>query len=163
MQVGKFVVLTLAVIALILAIPAAIFIAPITAFAAGHHHQILTLIQLGLTGGGLFGAVTINYLYPVTAVGSLPNPNPQCLVIATVQASAAADTSAVITHNFNYAPGEITSGFPMVVIVPQDGNEITSPWYEASENPNFTVLQKSTTAAGGLAKVFVDRRWSGAR
>jgi len=104
------------------------------------------------------GAVTITYLYPGTvAPPAIPNPLPQNTVIATVSASAAADTSAVITHQFGLANSEITQGFPQVSIIAQDGNEITSPWWEASENPKYTVLQKGTVAAGGLAKVYIQR------
>src|SRR5271156_57976 len=104
------------------------------------------------------GAVTITYLYPGTvAPPAIPSPLPQNTVIATVSASAAADTSAVITHQFALANSEITQGFPQVSIVAQDSNEITSPWFEASENPNYTVLQKGTVAAGGVAKVFIQR------
>jgi hypothetical protein len=104
------------------------------------------------------GAVTITYLYPGTVVPPpVPAPLPQNTVIATVSASAAADTSAVITHMFGLANSEITQGFPQVSIIAQDGNEITSPWWESSESGNYTVLQKGTTAAGGLAKVYIQR------
>lgn len=104
------------------------------------------------------GAVTITYLYPGTvAPPAIPNPLPQSMVIATVVATAAADTSAVITHQFGLSNAEITQGFPRVAIIAQDGNEITSPWWEASENPNYTILQKGTVAIGGLAKVIIDR------
>jgi hypothetical protein len=100
-------------------------------------------------------AVTITYLYPSTTVPTSRLPGN--MLVATVQASAAADTSAVITHQFNFGADAITNGFPMVVLVSQDGNEITSAWYEASEAPNYTILQKGTTAAGGLEKVFIAR------
>jgi|SRR5579871_3536033 len=110
-------------------------------------------------------AVTITYLAPYTTA---PTRNqmigkPNNTVVATVQASAAADTSAVITHDMNISAADITQGFPIVTIVPQDGNEITSPWFEASENPNYTVLQKGTVAASGLAKVFIQRPFSPTR
>jgi propanediol dehydratase large subunit len=100
-------------------------------------------------------AVTITYLYPSASVPTTRTPGN--MVVATIQASAALDTSAVITHQFNFGPDALSSGFPMMVLVPQDGNEITSAWYEASENPNYTILQKNTTAAGGLEKVFLSR------
>jgi hypothetical protein len=98
-------------------------------------------------------AVTINYLYPSTSAATLPNTSAYNMVVATVIATAAADTSAVITHNFNLSAATITQGRPLLVITPEDANSITSPWYEASEAPNYTVLQKSTTAAGGQVKV----------
>jgi hypothetical protein len=104
------------------------------------------------------GAVTINYLWPFTTaptIGQLTN-TPYRTVIATVQASLAADTSAVITHDFNMTAADITQGFPKVDLVYQ-GDETTSPWYEASENPNYTVLQKNTLGAGALTKVIINR------
>jgi hypothetical protein len=110
------------------------------------------------------GAVTINFLYPFTTApttGQMIN-TPYNTVIATVVASAAADTSAVITHDFGLPASDITQGFPQLTIVPQ-GDETTSPWYEASENPNYTVLQKNTLGAGPTVKVFVQRPHSIAR
>lgn len=104
------------------------------------------------------GAVTITYLYPGTvAPPAVPSPLPQNTVIATVSASAAADTSAVITHQFGLTNGEITQGFPQVSIISQDGTEITSPWFESSEASNYTILGKGTIAAGGTVKVYVQR------
>jgi hypothetical protein len=100
-------------------------------------------------------AVTITYLYPSTSVPATYTPGN--MVVATVVATAALDTSAVITHQFNLSAADISSGFPMVVLTPQDGNEITSAWYEASENPNYTILQKNTTAIGGTEKVNISR------
>lgn len=105
------------------------------------------------------GAVTITYLWPYTVAPTVAQMQgtPNCTVVATVAASAAADTSAVITHDFGLSNAEITQGFPKVTIVPQADPEVTSGWYEASENPNYTVLQKNTTSAGVLSKVFVER------
>jgi hypothetical protein len=108
------------------------------------------------------GAVTISYLWPGTTVPlATANPDgiPQSTIVATVTATAAADTSAVITHQFNLTPAEITQGFPRLTLVPQADPEITSNWYEASEAPNYTVLQKNTTAAGVKTKVFISRPW----
>lgn len=98
-------------------------------------------------------AVTITYLYPRTAAPSAGQT--ANMVIATVSASAAADTSAIITHAMSLAASEITQGFPRTVIVPQ-ADQTTSPWFEASQNPNFTILQKSTAGAGGAVKVIID-------
>lgn len=105
------------------------------------------------------GAVTITFLYPYTTAPTAAQQAavPHSTVVATVSASAAADTSAVITHNFNLSAAEITQGFPTVILAPQDGNEITSAWFELSENPNYTVLGKGTVAAGGTQKVTIMR------
>ena len=105
------------------------------------------------------GVVTITFLFPYTTAPTAAQQAavPHSTVVATVVAGAASDTSAVITHNFNLSAAEITQGFPTVILQPQDSNEITSPWFEASENPNYTVLQKNTTAAGGTEKVTIMR------
>lgn len=105
------------------------------------------------------GAVTITYLFPYTTAPTAAQQAavPHSTIVATVAATAAADTSAVITHNFNLTNAEITQGFPCPVITPQADPEVTSGWWEASENPNYTVLQKNTTAAGVLSKVTLFR------
>jgi len=122
-----------------------------------HPHLSHKLIVQCWTAFSLIGgAVTISYLYPITT-GPPTGSQVTNMVIATVVGSAAGDTSAVITHNFGLAAGEITQGFPRVVIEGQDGNSITSPWFELSENPNYTVLGKGTVAAGGTVKVTIDR------
>lgn len=99
-------------------------------------------------------AVTINYLYPGTSVPTAALATNT--LVATVIATAAADTSAVITHQMNLPASDISSGFPWVNVIPQ-ADETTSGWFEASENPNFTVLQKNTLGAGALAKVSIQR------
>jgi hypothetical protein len=114
-------------------------------------------------------AVTITYTYP-TNLGPLAGGNvaptqvqmgPESAarfnaVIATVSASAAGDTSAVITHNFQLTASEISQGFPRTVIT-FTSDETSSPWYQSSQNPNYTVLQKNTLNAGPSAEVFIDR------
>jgi len=100
------------------------------------------------------GAVTITALTPTAPV--VPNLTNNT-VVYTVSASAAGDTSASITHGFGLTNAEITAGYPFPEIIAQDGNQITSPWYEASEASNYTILQKGTTAAGGQVKVAVAR------
>lgn len=104
-------------------------------------------------------AVTTTYLYPQTAAptGAQMNVNRKNTLVATVLAGAAADTSAIITHAFNLTAAEITQGFPTVVLTAQDGNQITSPWYLASQNPNYTILQKGTVAAGGQVIATISR------
>lgn len=114
-------------------------------------------------------AVTITYTYP-TNLGPLAGGNvaptqaqmgPESAarynaVIATVSASASADTSAVITHNFQLTAGEISQGFPTTVIG-FTSDETSSPWFIASQNPNYTVLQKNTLNAGASASVTISR------
>lgn len=103
--------------------------------------------------------VTLKYLAPYTSAptAAQQRSSPRNLVIATVLAGAAGDALQIITHNFGLAAAEITLGYPVVTLTPEDGNAITSPWFEISENPNYTVLGKGTTAAGALTKVAISR------
>ena len=114
-------------------------------------------------------AVTITNLYP-TNLGPLAGGNvaptqvqmgdPKAAkfntVIATISASAASDTSALITHNFQLTASEISQGFPRVVLIPL-ADETSSPWFEASQNPNFSIFQKNTLNAGAAYRVMISR------
>jgi len=117
----------------------------------------------------IFGAVTTTYLYP-TNNGPLAGGNvaptqaqmgpPQArkfnTVIATTVASAAGDTSAVITHNLQLTNSEISQGFPRVILNPLSDTFGTSAiWFQASQNPNFTILQKGTLGTGPTSGVEV--------
>lgn len=128
------------------------------------HHAPHTkdLILALLTWVPIAGAVTITYLYPTNngplAGGNVaptiaqmgpPGARRFNTVIATVVASAAGDTSAVITHDFQLTNSEISQGFPRVIINPLSDTFGTSAiWFQASQNPNFTVLQKGTLGTG---------------
>lgn len=101
-------------------------------------------------------AITTTYLWPQTSAPTLAQALAVNTVVATVVASAAADTSAIITHAFNLSNAEITQGWPRTTLVPQ-GDDTTANWFEASQNPNFTVLQKPTLGTGPTTKVFIDR------
>lgn len=105
------------------------------------------------------GAVTVAYQAPYTTAPTTfqQYTSPRNLVIATVLAGLAADVQAIITHDFNLSAAEITLNYPVVVLTPLDGNAITSPWFEVSQNPNYTVLGKGTTAVGALTKVAIMR------
>ena len=104
-------------------------------------------------------AVTVSYKAPyASAPTALQQHNsPRNTIIATVAAGLAADAQAIVTHNFGLTNAQITSGYPVVILTPQDGNEITSPWYETSQHANYTVLGKGTTAAGGTIKAEIMR------
>lgn len=104
-------------------------------------------------------SVTVTYKAPYTTAPTTAQQHytPKNLVIATVAASVAGDTQAIITHNFGLSAAELALDYPLVAITPQDGNEITSPWFEISQAPNFTVLGKGTTATGGTVKVAIQR------
>jgi hypothetical protein len=103
-------------------------------------------------------AVTVTYLYPLTTPSTTPptqtpiNGQPANLVVATVQATAAADTSALITHDFNLNNSDISGGFPELDFVAQT-SDVTIPW-EISQGRNHTVLGLGGV---GLWKVFVNR------
>ena len=105
------------------------------------------------------GAITVTYLFPYT---SAPTAAQQAAalhstVVATIASSAAADTQAIVTHNFNMATADITHGFPTPILTPQDNNEITSAWFEVSENPNYSVFGKGVLTASGTQKVTILR------
>lgn len=104
-------------------------------------------------------SVTVIYKAPYTTAPTKVQQHysPRNLVIATVQASAAGDVQAIITHDFGLSAAELALGYPLVSITPEDGNAITSPWFEISQHANFTVLGKGTTAAGALSKVAIQR------
>lgn len=98
-------------------------------------------------------AVTTSQLYPV-AGSTPPNPNQiSNMVIATVVADSAGDTSAAITHFFNLPASDISSGFPSLLIENEASQTIGLP-YELSEGPNFTILGLQGV---GSWKVFVNR------
>lgn len=111
----------------------------------------------GPIGGG---AITLTYLRPygtVTPSQALQSATPQSIVICTVNTTAAGDTSILITHALNLSAAEITQGFPILKFTSQDGLEISSPLFEVSEAPNFTLLGRAGVGAGGTTKVIIDR------
>jgi hypothetical protein len=118
--------------------------------------QIEEWLKVRKIGGG---AVTVAYQAPYTTAPTILQQytSPRSLVIATVLAGLAADVQAIVTHDFQLSAAEITLNYPVVVLTPLDGNAITSPWFEVSQNPNYTVLGKGTTAAGSLTKVSIFR------
>lgn len=106
-------------------------------------------------------AVTVAYLWEGLGVSVAGAPNGAVAskintVVATIVATSATDTSALVTHAFNLPAADITSGFAEAVITHQ-GDPTTSPWFEASQNPNFSIFQKNTLGIGAQAKVFIHR------
>lgn len=105
------------------------------------------------------GAVTVAYFAPYTTAPTILQQytSPRSLVIATVLAGLAADVQAIITHDFQLSASELSLNYPVVILTPLDGNAITSPWFEVSQNANYTVLGKGSTAVGALTKVSIMR------
>lgn len=134
-----------------------------------HAPTLKDILLAALTWVPIAGAVTITYLYPTNngplAGGNVAPTQVQIgqptarrfnTVIATVVATAAGDTSAVITHNFQLTNSEISQGFPRVIINPLSDTFGTSAiWFQASQNPNFTILQKGTLGTGPTSGVEV--------
>lgn len=116
----------------------------VLAIAAGVHYEVLTMkaALLVLTCFGPFGAVTVSNLYPFTSAPTVAQGGvgrSYNSIVATVATTATGDNSAAITHQFGLANAEISQGFPFVTFVPQaDGT--TGAWFEASQNPNYTIL-----------------------
>ena len=97
-------------------------------------------------------AVTISQLYPV-AGSTPPIPNMiSTMVIATVAATSATDTSASITHGWGIV-ASISSGFPRITIENEASQTVGQP-YELSENSEFTILGLQGI---GSWKVFLER------
>jgi hypothetical protein len=105
------------------------------------------------------GVVAVAYFAPYTTAPTIfqQYTSPRSLVIATVLAGAASDVLAIITHDFQLTPTELSLNYPVVILTPLDGNAITSPWFEVSQHPDYTVLGKGTTAVGALTKVAIMR------
>jgi hypothetical protein len=120
------------------------------------HQQRATLQQMAQQRNM---TVTVTYRAPYTTAPTKVQQHytPKNTVIATVQAGSAGDTQAIVTHDFGLSNAEITQGFPLVLITPEDGNAITSPWFEISQASDYTILGKGTTAAGALSKVAIMR------
>jgi len=104
-------------------------------------------------------SVTLTYRAPYSSAPTLVQQHykPKNLVIATVLAGAASDAQVIITHDFGLTSQDLAMGYPLVTITPEDGNSITSPWFEASQAHDYTVLGKSTVDVGGQVKVGISR------
>lgn len=98
-------------------------------------------------------AVTPYYLRPATGATAPTASKTQRLstVVAVLAAVANADTQVTITHDFGAAASDITQGFPSVLLTPLDPTAFTSNWYLLSQNPNYTVLNKTNTSQGVLS------------
>ena len=98
------------------------------------------------------GAVTIAYQWPLAVVPpatTLAQYNTYNSVVGTVVAGLAADTQQIITHNLNLPAADISSGFPVVTLTPTtDPFGSSAGWFVASQNPNYTVVQKGTLGTG---------------
>jgi hypothetical protein len=100
-------------------------------------------------------AVTVTYTYPVagtTAPTALQALNVNT-VIATVIATADADTTATITHNFGLSATQLASGFPFINPVPTLSQALTalSAWSVTSITANTVVLTKLASTGSGNA------------
>lgn len=103
---------------------------------------------------------TVTYKSPYssapTAVQQHYTPHNQ--VIATVVAGAASDDVVVITHDFGLTAAELALGYPSVQLTPISDGGSTSPYWEASQHPNYTVLEKNTDDVGPAVKVVLNAR-----
>ena len=98
-------------------------------------------------------AVTVTYTYPVegaTAPTALQASQTN-VVGATITASADADTTATITHNFGLTAGQIAAGFPLISLVPTLSQALTalSAWAVSSITANTVVLTKLASTGSG--------------
>lgn len=100
-------------------------------------------------------AVTVTYLHPVaggTAPTALQASNAQS-VVADVIATADADTTATITHNFGLSAAELASGDPRVILTPLISQALTalSAWAVTAIATNSITLTKLTSVGSGNA------------
>lgn len=109
--------------------------------------------------------VTVTYLHPVaggTAPTALQASNAQS-VVADVIATADADTTATITHNFGLSAAELASGSPVIDFVPIISQSLTalSSWAVTAIATNSVTLTKLTSTGSGNAnpqvRVFIQR------
>jgi hypothetical protein len=103
-----------------------------------------------------FGTVTVSPTYPGTSAPTAATMQNYNMVIGTVVAGASSDVQTIITHNFGLSAAEIAQGFPLVVLTGL-GDETTSSWWEASQNPNYTVLAKNNYATGPTTQYNISR------
>jgi hypothetical protein len=106
-------------------------------------------------------AVTPYYLRPATGATAPTASKVQRLstLVAVLAAVANLDTQVTITHDFGLPNSDITQGFPSVSLLPLDPSAFTSNWYLFSQNPNYTVLEKSSggVLAGSQLLVTISR------
>jgi len=100
-------------------------------------------------------AVTVTYLHPVagvTAPTALQSLNTQS-VVADVVATADADTTATITHNFGLSAAELNSGSPVIDFIPLISQALTalSGWAVTAIATNSITLTKLTSTGSGNA------------
>jgi hypothetical protein len=100
-------------------------------------------------------AVTGTYLHPVAGVTpptALQSSNAQS-VVADVVATADADTTATITHNFGLSAAELASGDPRIILTPTLSQALTalSAWAVTTVATNSITLTKLTSTGSGNA------------
>lgn len=95
-------------------------------------------------------AYTVNYLRPV--FGTTPPTATQAANVNTVVASIfpnnSADGQLAITHNLNIPAGDLSQGFPTITFRTVDSVGTGSGYYQASQNANFVVINRTGTTAG---------------
>ena len=100
------------------------------------------------------GAVTITYQYPDAGiVAPLPAnfPNGYNTVRGTVAATADADTTAAVVHNFGLSAGALAAGQPEVQLIPLKTQFYTSVWIAVYTDGNTVTLTKGTGGGSGVA------------
>ncbi len=100
-------------------------------------------------------AVTVTYTYPVagtTAPTALQASNANA-VVADVVATADADTTAVVTHNFGLTAAQLANGFPLVNEVPTLSQALTamSGWVNSANAANTSTFTKLASVGSGNA------------
>lgn len=134
---------------------AALVIVCLAGVLSAHSHSLeAQLFALTALPALLFGAVTVTYEYPVagtTAPTAAQSANAN-IVRANVIATADADTTATITHNFGTSAGDLAAGRPIVILEPLlQASAGLSLWAFTSKTTNTVVCTKSTAVGSGNA------------
>ena len=142
----------------------------------GSHSRIGAIALLTVAAPFVFGAVTVNYEYPVqsTVAPTVSQMKPLSLVTAQVVFGADADTIALITHNMQMAtiflPGSTTAIAETSCLFP-----LASWYYTAGGSINtllsgsiasssvFQLTKASAASSAGTINFWLLRPWTGIR
>jgi hypothetical protein len=150
------------------AVLATLFLAALPALASTPTHHVLNWVASVASLGVVFGAVTVQYFWPVTTPNTTPPTGTQAaltMVVVALLNWADADTTALITHDYGLglsASGQFpTTGqfFPEVIITPVSLSTAPfSSWTTTWTNSVAITMGKgSIVGSGGTVVVYMRR------
>jgi hypothetical protein len=101
-------------------------------------------------------AVTVTYLCPLSVQGTTTGPTAAQAaaaqeLCATVIATADADTTATITHNWGLSVASLALGHPWIILRETGATSNLSSWYVSSITTNTVVLTKLAATGSGAS------------